>query len=534
MTDQPDDLLRDLAKDIPWDRPTAARRDAVRSSLLVEAAESVDARVVAPRRWTTIGAAFTAGALAAAAIALLVLRRPTPALDVTPAQITATTPDTRFEHRVVATETGVDEIVQLHTGKLAITVPPVRQGDRVRLQTKTAEVEGNAGGDPNGSVMEIEVVADALQVVTVKSGSARVIVAGQAPVFLATGQTWRASVIVTDLSPSDPKANDAKRVAMADTAAPSNDPIDPTATTAPAPAATTSASTPTSTAPATASAVAPKATAPAPAISTSTAPAPSAPAPKTDPAPNAPAATAPKTAPAPTASVSTASKATPASTASAPTASKAAPASTASASTASKAPAPGASASTAPNAAPAPTASVSTAPKSTTPSAPGPSPTTPGPAAQAPTTAPPTPSVASGTQRTVEAKPDSRLVIEKRFRAGWELLRAGKALEAAAELGAAADAAPDQPLAADARYWQATALIRAGQPRAAERVLVQFLDRASRSLRRGRAAVLLGRVLAERGDRASATAWFESAIHDPDPAIADAARAGLQALQKTK
>jgi TolA-binding protein len=126
------------------------------------------------------------------------------------------------------------------------------------------------------------------------------------------------------------------------------------------------------------------------------------------------------------------------------------------------------------------------------------------------------------------AKPDraKQTAIELQFRKGWELLRAGKAREAAIELGAAADAMPESPLAADARYWQAVALIRAGQPRDAERVLVQFLDNAPKSLRRGRAAVLLGRVLAERGDRKSATAWFETAINDPDPAIANAARPG--------
>ena len=78
---------------------------------------------------------------------------------------------------------------------------------------------------------------------------------------------------------------------------------------------------------------------------------------------------------------------------------------------------------------------------------------------------------------------------------------------------------------------QAVALVRANDPRAAERVLVQFLDSAPKSLRRGRAAVLLGRLLAERGDTKSARAWLESAANDPDPAIAAAAKAGLQALK---
>jgi TolA-binding protein len=121
--------------------------------------------------------------------------------------------------------------------------------------------------------------------------------------------------------------------------------------------------------------------------------------------------------------------------------------------------------------------------------------------------------------------------IEQRFKSGWALLRAGKAREAARELGAAADLAPHDPLAADARYFQAIAYVRAGERLEAERILVRFLDSAPKSLRRGRAAVLLGRLIGERGDTRSARAWLESAVDDPDPAIASAARAGLETLK---
>jgi TolA-binding protein len=116
------------------------------------------------------------------------------------------------------------------------------------------------------------------------------------------------------------------------------------------------------------------------------------------------------------------------------------------------------------------------------------------------------------------------------FQRGWALLRAGKAAEAAVELGAAADANQDDPLAADARYFQAVALVRAGKGNEAERVLVAFLDRAPASMRRGRAAILLGKLIRDRGDSASARAWFESAMQDADPAIAKAAKAHLDAL----
>jgi hypothetical protein len=61
-------------------------------------------------------------------------------------------------------------------------------------------------------------------------------------------------------------------------------------------------------------------------------------------------------------------------------------------------------------------------------------------------------------------------------------------------------------------------------------VLVAFLDHAPMSLRRGRAAILLGKLLRDRGDAKSARAWFESALADGDPAIAAAAKAHLDAL----
>jgi TolA-binding protein len=123
----------------------------------------------------------------------------------------------------------------------------------------------------------------------------------------------------------------------------------------------------------------------------------------------------------------------------------------------------------------------------------------------------------------------SRSETERRFEAGWALLRAGKAKEAAIELAAAADAG-DGDLAADARYFQAVALVKSGQGADAERALVAFLDHAPHSLRRGRAAVMLGRLLADRGASGGARAWFESALQDPDAEVAAAARASLAAL----
>ena len=111
------------------------------------------------------------------------------------------------------------------------------------------------------------------------------------------------------------------------------------------------------------------------------------------------------------------------------------------------------------------------------------------------------------------------------------LLKANKSADAARELLAAADAGGDDPLAADARYFAAVALTKAGRKTEAERALVAFIDRAPKSIRRGRAAVMLARLIAERGDKAAARAWFETAVDDADAAVAAAAKAGIAALR---
>src|SRR5215216_2132560 len=60
-----DDELRQLGKELPWDRPDDTRRDAVRSSLLLAAAKA-GTRPASRSRYVAVGGAFAAGALAAA------------------------------------------------------------------------------------------------------------------------------------------------------------------------------------------------------------------------------------------------------------------------------------------------------------------------------------------------------------------------------------------------------------------------------------------------------------------------------------
>jgi TolA-binding protein len=418
-----DDRLRELAKDLPWERPDPGRRDAVRSALLVAASEE-GARP--RRRWHVLGGAFAAGALAATAIGIVVVRDPgsSPAAPLATstgaAQITASS-SARLDHQVVASGTGVDEIVHVHDGTVRLAIGEVHRGDHVRLRTGDAEVEG-------AGEYEVVVLAEALRAVTVRTGSAQITVNGQRTVLLAAGQTWRASIITTEVLPIPPVQPPADDLVAHPPEAPS------------------SSSQP------------------------------------------AVAVRRPDSARAPTVRVPDV--------------------------TPGKQPAVRSSDSSPdqPGERRSPALVIPEAPEHLSAGDTG-----PGAGSQAGSNSVPRP------PRTVSE-------IERRFQAGWALLRSGQAREAAAELEAAANTSPDDPLAADARYFQAVALVRAGQRPDAERVLVAFLDHAPRSLRRGRAAVLLGRLIGERGGVASARAWLESAVTDPDPAVAAAARAGLAAL----
>ena len=393
-----DETLRELGKQLPHDRPTPDRSDAVRASLLAAATAP---QVPATRRWLFVGGGFAAGALAAAAVAILVLRPPgeaaAPVTQSAYAQIESSSA-AALEHTMVPTASGTDELVRVHAGTVRLAVPQTRAGDRVRVTTGDAEIEGSGA-------YEVVVTADALTSVKVSEGSATLRLAGQQQaVFLAAGQSWRAHVETAELAP---------------------------AVVAPA-------------------AAAPPVVAP-PAVN--------------PPAPRAPVATA-TTAP---------SRATP----------------------------------------PAPSASAEGSPIETELAPPRPAVTAP------------TEQINTGSAAPAAAVASPASVIEKHFQTGMGLLRANKLADAIVELGAAADAG-DGPLAGDARYYQAIALVKAKRGAEAERALVQFLDHAPTSIRRGRAAMMLGRLLADRGDAATARTWFELAAKDPDPTVAAAAKAALR------
>ncbi|MFN0248517.1 MAG: tetratricopeptide repeat protein [Kofleriaceae bacterium] len=426
------DPLRELGKQLPWDRPDVARREGVRSSLLVAASDAPPHR---SNRAVLVGAGFVAGALAAAAVALVLVSAssssPSAPIASTPAhqhyaQIESSSV-AELEHSSAPTPSGIDEVVRVRGGTVRLAVPAIRVGDRVRTKTGDAEVEGSGA-------YEVVVANDKLTSVRVSAGTAKIIVDGQT-IVLASGEAWTAPIITADLSPAPAV------VAAADIAAtPTN--IEPLTRTTPAPTPQRDIQS------------SPSATSSGAVASSSSATRPTS---RRDNVPTRE-----------------------------PTSSNA------SASTAAETPA------------------------STLPLAPASSPPVPT-SRPSITTSAPAPSIAPAPSST-----------EQHFQAGWALLRDGKYKAAAAELAIAASGT--EPLASDARYFQAIALTKAGDVKEAEAALVAFLNQAPTSTRRGRAAVMLGRLIAARGDGKSARAWFTSALGDPDASVAGAAKAELAKL----
>ena len=454
MTPTTDEDLQALGKQLPYEQPDRSRTESVRASLLAAAAHPA---VPGTRRWLLVGGGFAAGVLAAAAVALVLLRPSTetsaPIAHEAYARIESSSA-AELEHTMVPTATGTDELVRVRAGKVRLAVPPTRTGDRVRVTTGDAEIVGSGA-------YEVVVAADSLASVTVTSGTATLKLAGQQQaVFLAAGQTWRSTVQTADLIPAQPAI-----VANASTApsgAPPLQPMPGTTQASPAPAPIADAID---------DDVPPLKPMPAATSSRPIAPASRAKTPRSPRTTDSGAPIETDLAPDPIVgkgSVATKTVAPPTDTVGA----------------------------TEPDR--APRAAV-TAPSENL---------SAGEPARAPTAASPTSET------------------ERHFRTGWSLLRANKLADAIIELDAAARG--EGPLAADARYYQAVALIRAKRGTEAERALVQFLDSAPTSTRRGRAAIMLGRLITDRGDRAGARAWFELAARDSDPTVAAAGKAALK------
>ncbi|MBA3459826.1 MAG: hypothetical protein H0T46_07685 [Deltaproteobacteria bacterium] len=454
MTPTTDEDLKEMGKQLPYERPDRSRTEAVRGNLMSAAAVPEPAR---PRRWLLLGSGFAAGALCAAvATALLVVQPRERVQGPEAVQVYSGTAMVKSEKWLGSTGDGFEQLVVLHSGTSRVVVPKDSPRNRTHVTTSNADIEGPG---------EWEVVVEQERLVSLKvtSGIATLRINGQGQrVFLSAGQTWTAPVTTADLTPELSPAI----VANADSTPPSTAPRGSLpGEPMPDSAATNATVNPRANADDASTTLKPR---------TSTT------------SPSAPRTPTPRVA-----SQRTTASGAPIETEidrKAPTAPESASAQreeriVQTEVSADRAPRPAVT---------APSENLST-----------------GEPAR-----PATPATSPASE------------TERHFRAGWSLLRANKLADAIVELDAAARG--EGPLAADARYYQAVALIRAKRGAEAERALVQFLDNAPTSTRRGRAAIMLGRLIADRGDAAGAKAWFELAARDADPTVAAAGKAALK------
>jgi TolA-binding protein len=128
--------------------------------------------------------------------------------------------------------------------------------------------------------------------------------------------------------------------------------------------------------------------------------------------------------------------------------------------------------------------------------------------------------------------PIETLPQERAYDDGWAAMRTGRFADAAAAFLRVQLLDPDGPLGEDATYWYAVALARANQTAQAMAAFRELLDRYPKSRRTGEASAMLGWLLVGANQRAEAERRFRAAITDPNPAVSQSARAGLEAVTK--
>ncbi|MFT3697606.1 MAG: tetratricopeptide repeat protein [Kofleriaceae bacterium] len=490
MSDHDD--LKDLVKQLDPPAPTESRVEAMRVSLLQAAAEP---RHEEKARWPFLAAGFGAGALAAAATAVLVLHHGAVPVQEERAQIEASTA-ADFDRTVTHNAGGTDEVVRLHAGRISLAVAGLPKQDHVRVAAANGEIEGTG-------LYEVAVAKDAIQEVTVREGTATVKIIGSHEVFLATGQVWHAPIVTADVTPSGARTgvSSASQSASADSqtlgesstgatgasASGANGSSGSASTSVSSLGSPSSGTSPASTAQSTSSAVR------APMIRDSRDTHDESRVARTD---------VPRAGSVDTSMTATGDK--PMTNGGRVTTATGDKATDERAHPTDK-----------------PADSSSTERVSTVPAVPELSPIA---------NTSPTPAPTDVPTQVPAHKPSTNAELEKHFTAGFQLLQQGKPADAARELETAANAGGDDPLAGDARYFEAVALTKAGRKTEAERALVAFLDRSPHALRRGRAAVMLARLVAERGDTAGARSWYQAAATDSDPAVVRAAKSGLASL----
>ncbi|MDB4963623.1 MAG: hypothetical protein JWP01_3622 [Myxococcales bacterium] len=113
------------------------------------------------------------------------------------------------------------------------------------------------------------------------------------------------------------------------------------------------------------------------------------------------------------------------------------------------------------------------------------------------------------------------------FRDGWTALQGGDHQTAAESFDRALQLSPTGGVAEDAAFWRATAYVRAKRPDAARRALTSFLTDYRHTVRAGEAMVMLGWLLIDANELASAETQFKSAMTASIPSVRTSAEAGL-------
>lgn len=228
MKDIDDRELAELAREIPYNPPDAARREALREAIVLEAQNEEPTAAPASRRGLWIG---VAGVLvAAAAVALVVLDggpSPSPKPAEPPVVVTAThraqvqaSSAADFIHSA-SVDAGInDEIVRLRGGRVSVSVEHLAPDQRFRVVAGDGEVE------VRGTAFDVVVVDDRLEGVIVHHGLVAVRLRGESPVEVAGGQRWTRASGVTKVAVLDPVPSDPVPVPV---------PVNPSAAPRPAP-----------------------------------------------------------------------------------------------------------------------------------------------------------------------------------------------------------------------------------------------------------------------------------------------------------
>jgi TolA-binding protein len=194
-----DRTVSELARDLPWRAPDAARVGAIRDAIVHEAQATGAPAPRRSRRGWVMGAACSA---LAAAAALFFVLRPDPAalrpqLDVPELHGSVrASAAADFVHTSRVDGTVQDEVVRVRGGRVSVNVDPLAAGERFRVVTGDGEVE------VRGTSFDVEVVADRLQSVVVQHGIVDVRLDGSTVATLRAGERWSREVAQVEEPPA--------------------------------------------------------------------------------------------------------------------------------------------------------------------------------------------------------------------------------------------------------------------------------------------------------------------------------------------